>query len=109
MATIIPQHIRVTTGAVVAHAAASATGDKVAPGTNRFLHVRNGSAAAVTVTLDATGRVFNGQAVPDTTVSVPAGGDAFIPVTNEYRSGTDGLAGVAYSAVTSVTVAALTV
>ncbi|MHB1173408.1 MAG: hypothetical protein ACYCZY_13185 [Lacisediminihabitans sp.] len=109
MATLALQNVRVTTGKVVTYSAASAGGDRVAPGSDVFLHVRNASAAPVTVTLDATGTAFNSAAIPDTVLSVPAAGDLFVPVTAEYRSVTDGLAAVAYSASASVTVAALTV
>lgn len=109
MATLTNQSVRATNGTVVAYAAATAGGDKVTPSPSTLLLVRNASAGAVTVTLDATGLVFNGQSVPDTTVSVPAGADAFIPVTSEYRNPTDGLAAITYSAVASVTVAALAV
>lgn len=109
MATLSLQNVRVPTGTTVTYTAASAGGDRLPVGGNVLLHVRNASAGAVTVTLDATGAVFNGQSVPDTSVSVPASGDVFIPVTAEYTSASDGLAAVTYSAVTSVTVAALAV
>lgn len=109
MATLALQNARVATGKTITYAAASAGGDKVSPASNVYLAVRNASAGAITVTLDATGLVFNGQGVPDTTVSVPASGDVLIPVTPEYSAASDGLAAITYSAVTSVTVAALAV
>lgn len=109
MATLTTQPATGITGRTITYTAASAGGDRVAPGPNVYLLVKNGSAGSITVTLDATGLVFNGQSVPDTAVTVAAGADAIVPVTADYRNTTDQLAGIAYSAVTSVTVAALTV
>ncbi|GAA2484592.1 hypothetical protein GCM10010406_21070 [Streptomyces thermolineatus] len=106
MATLNPQPISLT-GAQPTYAAASADGDKVRPDERTWLHVRNGGAGPVTVTLDATGSV-RGQTVPDLTVTVPAGEDREIgPLTADLLAGTsDGLVAVTYSAVDSVTVAA---
>lgn len=108
MATLTTQSATAIAGRTITFAAASAGGDKVAPGSNVFLLVRNNSAAAITLTLTATGIAFNGQAIPSTTLSIAAGGEAIIPVTAEYRAASDGLAAITYSAVTTVTVAALT-
>lgn len=108
MAVLTAQSMSPIGGRVLAFAAASAGGDRTAPGTGVFLLVRNQSAAAITVTLDATGKAFNGQSIPDTAVSVAAGAYVVIPVTVDYQSPVDSLAGIAYSAVTSVTVAVLT-
>lgn len=108
MATLTAQSATAIGGRTITFAAASAGGDKVAPGNNVYLLVKNGSTAAITVTLDATGLVFNGAAVPDTAVTVGVGADAIVPVTADYRNTTDGLAAITYSAVTTVTVAALT-
>ena len=108
MATLTTQPATAIGGRTITYTAASAGGDKVAPGPNVYLLVKNGSAAAITVTLDTTGTAFNGVAIPDTTVTVAAGTDAIIPITSDYRNTTDGLAAITYSAVTTVTVAALT-
>ena len=108
MATLTTQPATAIGGKTITYTAASAGGDKVAPGPDVYLLVKNGSAASITVTLDATGAVFNGQPVPDTVVSVAAGAETIIPVTRDYENATDGLAAIAYSAVTTVTVAALT-
>jgi len=109
MATLTAQPATAIGGRTITFTAASAGGDKVKPGSNVLLLVRNDSASSITVTLDATGLVFNGQNVPDTTVAVAAGAEAIIPVTADYRNASDGLAAITYSAVTTVTVAALIV
>lgn len=108
MATLNIQNIGSIAGNAVTYAPASAGGDRVAPGNKVFLVVRNGSAAAITATIDATGTAFNGQGIPDTTVTIAAGAEKFIPIrTEHYKSASDGLAGISYSAATSVTVAAI--
>lgn len=90
-----------TEGAVVTLAAA-AVGDQIPQGTraggwglSHVLLVRNGDVAAHTVTVA-------GMAA----VNVPAGGHAVIPVFGIYRGAARD---VTYSAVTSVTVAAVRV
>lgn len=107
MAILAPQAAKAPAGTVITYADASAGGDRVAPGSNILLLVKNGSGASVTVTLDATGTAFNGAAIPDTAVVVAAGADAIVPVLPNYRSDSDGLAGVSYSAAASVKVAVL--
>ena len=108
MATLTTQPATAIGGKTITYTAASAGGDKVAPGPNVYLLVKNASAGSVTVTLDTTGTAFNGVAIPDTAVTVAAGAEAIIPVTADYRNTSDGLAAITYSAVTTVTVAALT-
>lgn len=105
MANLSVQHADVT-GTTLAFAAASAGGDRVTAGAGIYVIVRNGGASAVTVTLATPGTVFNGQQIPDTTISVGAGASVIVPVNRNYRSD-DGLADITYSDVTSVTVAAL--
>lgn len=109
MATLSSQNVRAVTGTTVTYSAATAGGDRAPVGAGLFLAVRNASAGSVTVTLDTTGVAFNGQAVPDTAVVVPASGDALIPLSANYRSNSDGLAGISYSAAASVSVAVLAV
>lgn len=100
---ITPQTVPAISGAAPAFAAPAAS-DKTEVGA--VLIVKNGSAAAVTVTLVTPGNLDTGDAYPDKTYSVPAGGEFWIPVLAVYR-GTDGLAAVNFSAVASVTVAAV--
>lgn len=77
-----------------------------------MLYVKNGAAGAVTVTVQTPGTV-DGLAIPDRTISVPAGGERLIgrlrpDVYNRPPGGTDeGAIYVDFSAVASVTVAAL--
>ncbi|MET8765862.1 hypothetical protein [Streptomyces sp. NPDC004658] len=107
MATLNTQVIALT-GLNPTYTAASAGGDKVAVGDRNFLHVKNGSASSVTVTLTATASV-RGQAVSNLTVSVPASGERMIgPLPADLlQNQTDGLCAIGYSASASVTVAAL--
>jgi hypothetical protein len=107
MATLGIQTVALA-GTNATYANAAAGGDKVACGDRTFLHVKNGSASPVTVTLTSTGAI-RGQTVSNVTVSVPASGDRFIgPIARELFAGaSDGLCAVGYSATTTVTVAAL--
>lgn len=86
-----------------AYVAADAAGDTVIPGQGSFLHVKNGGAAAITVTLVTPGTV-SGLDVADQTVSVPNAGERMIAVGDIYRNPTTGRASATYSAVTTVTV-----
>lgn len=106
MAVLAAQSVTAVAGKVLAFTAAAA-GDRAITGANVFLVVRNGGVGATTVTLDTTGVAFNGIAIPDTAVVIAAGGQAIIPLTNDYRSSVDGMAGIAYSVLTTVTVAVI--
>jgi hypothetical protein len=93
-----------------AMAAASVGGDKVPPNDRGALLVRNGSGASITVTIAWPGNTKYGPANPDPTVAVPAGGDRLIgPFGNDLASSIDGLVAITYSAVTTVTVAAVSI
>jgi hypothetical protein len=86
--------------------AAAAGGDSFAPGERVVLHVRNGDAAAKTVTVVVPGNTKYGQAAPDVAVIVPAGGQTAIgPFPPDLADPADGNVDVLYSAVTAVTVA----
>lgn len=87
---------------------AAAGGDKLRPGRTTFLHVKNGDASSMTVTIATPGTV-DGLAIADRTVTVGAGDDQMIPIPAAiYGNASDsGLASVTYSATTSLTVAAL--
>lgn len=102
MATLAIQTID-NDGLTPTYVAAAAGGDKVIPGQGSYIHVKNGSAGAITVTL-VTPETFDGDlALADRTVSVAAGAEAKIAVGNRYRNPADGLASLTYSAVTSLT------
>ncbi|MEU7384013.1 hypothetical protein AB0A91_29310 [Streptomyces sp. NPDC042207] len=107
MATLKTQTVALS-GLSPTYASATSGGDKCQVGDRVFLHIKNGSASSVTVTLTATAAV-RGQAVNDLTVPVPASGDRMIgPLPAELlASPTDGLCAIGYSASASVTVAAL--
>ncbi|MFI5769654.1 hypothetical protein ACIA74_14045 [Streptomyces sp. NPDC051658] len=107
MATLATQAVALA-GLNPTYASAAAGGDKVECGDRNFIHVKNGSASAVTVTLTATAMV-RGQAVSNLTVSVPASGERLIgPIQPDLlQNQTDGLCAVGYSASATVTVASL--
>lgn len=105
MASLSTQTLSVG-GTAPTYAAAGASGDTAPVGSGLVLHVKNDSAAAVTVTLVTPG-AFKGLAVADAAPSVPAGGDVFVPLDVIYRDPTTKRAAVSYSATASVNVAVL--
>lgn len=105
MATVSTQQI-VQSGLAPTYAAAAAGGDSFTPGASTFLHVKNGSAAAITATV-VTPVQTQGFAVDDLAVSVPAAGERMIgPLSPDlFRDSADGLADITWSAAASVTFA----
>ena len=102
---ITPQNVTVD-GAAVAYEPANALGNSVDLTTGpKLLHVKNGSGAAITVTLDTPGTVA-GLQIGNRTVTVPATSERFIRLDRVLRR-PDGTANVDYSAVTTVTVAVI--
>lgn len=90
--------------------AATAGGDKVAPNDRGALLVRNGSAASINVTVVIPGNTKYGEPNPDKVIAVPAGADRLIgPFPFDLADSVDGLVAITYSAVTTVTVAAITI
>lgn len=85
--------------------AAPALSDTAPVGT--VLIVKNASAGAVTVTLVTPGNLPTGDAYPDKAYTVAAGTEAWLPVRSEYRDPVTNVAVVTFSAVTSVTAAAV--
>lgn len=108
MATLTVQTISVG-GLSPVYSAADAGGDKLKPGRTTFLHVVNGDASPITVTIATPGTTKYGLAIEDRAVTVGASDEQMIPIDPEqYGDPADsGLASVSYSSVTSVTVAAL--
>lgn len=96
-------------GLAPVYAAANVDGHSYQPTTGRMLHVKNGGAGALTVTLPTPGTV-DGLAVADRTVAVAAGAESMIGVGkgSAYRQD-GGVVFVDFSVVTSVTVALLDV
>lgn len=85
--------------------AAAAAGDTV--NTDATLVVKNASVSSITVTVTTPGNLATGDAFPDKEYTVAAGTEAWIPMLSAYKDPTDGKAHVAYSALPSVTRAAV--
>lgn len=108
MANLATQRLGLT-GTTVTFVAASAGGDTLTPAGGTFLHVKNGGVASINVTVDSV-RPCDQGSDHDLVVAVAAGAEKLIPVQDAARfANTSGLATVTYSAVTSVTVAAVAV
>lgn len=93
-------------GATINFESANVDGNSFQARAGRVLHVRNGSASSITVTLPTPATV-GGLAIADRTVTVAAGAHAAValgPVPVAYLQ-TDSSVHVDYSAVTTVTVA----
>jgi hypothetical protein len=107
MALLTTQQV-LPTGTGVTLAAANAGGDTMQPGATSFLRVNNASGASITVTIDSAAPCSFGFD-HDLAVAVPAGAARDIgplPASRFARS-SDGLVGITYSGVTSLTVAAV--
>ena len=104
---LLATQVPLPSGLAPAYAAASAGGDTYTPGANVVLHAKNGSGAAITVTVDS--RVLCSQGVDhDLAVSVPAAGERMIgPLTPGRFGDSSGIGGITYSGVTNLTVAVL--
>jgi hypothetical protein len=109
LAALSYQRIKVS-GLDVVHAAADAAGDLV-PGSDRgFVIVTNGSAGAITVTVKVPGTTEFGLPEPDVTINVPANDVGFIgPMSRNLVNADVNGVELTYSAVASVTVAAVVV
>jgi len=91
------------------YVAAEAAGDEFEAGGNRFIHVKNGGASQITVTVKSQKACDQGF-THDLTVDVPAGEERLIGSFDPARfANSAGRVQVTYSDVTSVTVAALEV
>ncbi|MFI2612053.1 hypothetical protein [Kitasatospora sp. NPDC018619] len=90
------------------YASATSGGDKVPlTAANTFLHVKNGSASSVTVTITTQNNNYKGLTVPDRTVTVAASGEQMIgPLDPALFADINQQASIGYSASASVTVAA---
>lgn len=107
--TAITPQTATPAGVAVTYEAANVDGNSYALSRHRALHVKNGSASPITVTIPTPGTV-DGLAIADRAISVPAGSDRLIGLGDGtvYRQ-TGGVAHVDYSAVTTVTVAVIEV
>ena len=111
MATLTQQIVN-RAGTVITPVAATGGGDAMACGQNNWLRVVNGGGSPITVTLaiPAGAAGYPNTAYTSTAVSVTNGTTKEIgPIPGPlYQDPTTGLCTITYSAVTSVTVAALT-
>jgi hypothetical protein len=106
MAVLTAQQI-IPAGTAVTFASASGGGDRVPVGATNFVRVKNGSGSSITVTVNSVKPCDQGFD-HDLAVAVAAGATTDIgPLTPGRFTDTDGLAGVTYSSVTAVTVAAV--
>lgn len=104
---VLPTQNPTLAGLTPAYSAAAGGGDKVAADGKTFLIVKNGGGAPITVTI-TTPATVRGLAVADPAVSVPAGAERWIgPFARDAFGNADGQVDIAYSGVTSVTVAAV--
>jgi hypothetical protein len=106
MAVLTVQTI-VKAGITPSYVAAAGGGDTFVNDGETFFHVKNGDASSITVTFDAVGKL-EGFAIADLAVTVAATSEEMVgPFPRGiFNSGATGV-GVSYSAVTSVTVAAI--
>lgn len=96
-------------GITPVYVAASATGDSFPNNGRVMLHVKNGGASPITVTI-VSAKTCNFGFQHDITVTVNASSEKMIgPFPPERFNNDQGMVQVNYSAVTSVTVAALEV
>lgn len=96
-------------GVAPSYAAAAGGGDTFTPGPSVFLHVKNTSGGAITVTVVTPRTDALGNAIADNTISVPATtGDRMIgPFPYEaYADPTTGVANITYSGVTNLSIGA---
>lgn len=109
--TDLAQQVIARDGLAPTYEPANADGNAFVNGGKTFLHVKNGSAGAVTVTI-ITPITVSGRAVEDDIISIPAGGERMIgsfPPKFFNGSGVDAnKTQVDFSAVASVTAAAVT-
>jgi hypothetical protein len=95
------------TGTIPTYAAATATdGHKFANDGNTFLHVKNGGGSSINVTIQTPGTV-DGLTVSDLVVAVAAGAEKMIGPFPPGIYNQSGEVYVDWSAVTSVTMAAI--
>ena len=97
-----------TTGLAATYNAASGGGDRVSPGA--IVHVKNGNAAILTVTISTPLTLDGDLTVADRTFTVPATtGEKFVKIQNDttYRDPTDGLVGLSWSVTSTVTFAVI--
>lgn len=84
--------------------AGAASGDTAKTGSGYFLVVKNTNVATRTVTITVPGNTSYGEALPDKAYTVGATtGEEWIPLLDDYRDPSTGLAAISYSATADVT------
>jgi hypothetical protein len=107
MALLAPQ-TPVITGTTPTYSAVSASDTLKHTTDNSFLIVRNAGGSPDNVTVVVPGSKY-GQATPDVTVAVPAGGERWVgPFKSDMVDPTSHVATVTHSFITSVTQALVT-
>ena len=110
MATLNVQIIK-NSGTTVSYSAAAGGGDQVANDGVTKLHVKNGGASPVNVTIDSPNTCSFGvsaNAAHDEVITVAAGGDKFLgPFTPDRFNDASGNIQISYDQVVSVTIAAI--
>lgn len=100
-------------GAAITYAAAAGGGDSFDNNGLVLLHVKNGSGAPITVTVDDPNTPNPGNATqfnPDVAIAVPAAGDRLIGPFPPFRfNDVNGRVNLTYSGVTSLTVGVIRV
>lgn len=108
MATLTVQQISVDGLEAVFSAATASVGDKFLPSDRTLIEIVNGSGGDITATVTTPGTGPGGTAIADKVITVTAGERRHMgPFPRQDWAGSDGLATVVCSSVTSVTVAAL--
>lgn len=106
MALLTRQDASPLLGAQITPVSAAGGGDTMVGAQGVMLYVNNGGGAPITVTLVTPEVVEGALAVADRGISVTNGTWKLIPVPSRYNDNT-GITSITYSAVTSVTVAAI--
>jgi hypothetical protein len=108
MAALPIQAVKLS-GLGAVYSAASAGGDACRPGDRTFLHLKNAAVAPTTVTIAVPGTEY-GVARADVPVVIPASSERFVgPLPRDLADPNTGLVALTYSAVLTLTVAALTI
>jgi hypothetical protein len=106
MAVLTAQQV-VTTGLEATFAAAAGGGDKFANTGRQIVEIVNGDASDTTLTIVTPGK-YKGHAIADDTVTITAGERRHVgPFDPEIYNNASGQVDLAYSSVTSLTLAIL--
>lgn len=104
--TLLTSQTPTVAGAAITPEAANVDGNAVDLTGDKLLYVNNGSGSSINVTIEST-RTEDGLAMPNRVVAVAAGAWRLIRLTRVSRRRDNGQVYVNYSAVTTVSVAAI--